>query len=393
MRRICLFLIAAALPLSAMAQGRYWIPVAAHATGVGGSEWRTDVGILNPHDGPASVEVRLRDGSDTWTMTTTIPAGAEVVLEDVVAQLVGGNGQGSLEVVSDVGVTVTSRTYNVATTGTFGQALEGVTPGAGLAPGRRSLLGPLYESPSYRTNIGVLNMGDAPVTAGVELYDSAGTLVGSYELEVAPGEVLQDGRPYRGRFARTDISGGYAVVTLRSGTHAWVYASVIDAGTGDPTTVAMRIPQYTPDDVVGDYEGTLTFLENSCEPDLDGLTLEVRVRVSASEGLLYNRICERLPGEDWECDRTTELLGPLDGDLISFTWHENTVWFEPCLHVEHGFHNLVVSEGTVRGTGVVNDWWDVADPQSCNDLADENLPCTERVELEVRPCVACWPPG
>ena len=90
MRRICLFLIAISLPLSIAAQGRYWIPVAAHSEGVGGSAWRTDVGILNPQQGPASVEVRLRDGANVWTMAVTVPGGAERVLQDVVDQLVGG---------------------------------------------------------------------------------------------------------------------------------------------------------------------------------------------------------------------------------------------------------------------------------------------------------------
>ncbi len=393
MKRICLFLIAALLPLSALAQGRYWVPVAAHVTGVGGSEWRTDVGILNLHNGSASVELRLRGGSEIWTMTVTIPAGSELGLHDVVEQLVGGDGQGSLEVISDLGVTVTSRTFNVAATGTFGQSLDGLTPSAGLEPGRRAVLGPLHENPSFRTNIGVLSMGDVPVTARVALYDTAGVLVGSYDLEVAAGEVLQDGRPYSARFARSDISGGYAVVTIQSGALAWSYASVIDAKTGDPTTVAMRIPQYTPDEVVGDYSGTLRFLENSCEPDLEGLTLDVRVRVSAEGDLLYNQNCARLPGEDWDCDDTTEFLGTLEGDLISDVWHENDVWFEPCLHVEHGSQELVVTEGMVRGTGVVSEWWDVDDPQACNNLSGEDFPCTETAEIEVHPCVACWPLG
>lgn len=393
MRRICLFLIAASLPLSAMAQGHYWVAVAAHARGVGGSQWRTDVGILNPHDGPAMVEVRLHNGGNTWTMMVVIPAGNERVLEDVVAQLVGGNGQGSIEVISDVGVTVTSRTYNVAASGTYGQALEGLAPGAGLVQGRRAVLGPLHENSLFRSNIGVLNMGQDPVTARVELYDTNGTLVGSYDLEVPPGDVVQDGRPFRERFARSDIAGGYAIVTLQSGALAWVYGSVIDAGTGDPTTVAMRSPQYTSDDVAGDYEGTLTFLENTCETDLDGLTIDVRVRVSADEGLLYNQICYRLPGEGWECDDETEFLGTLEGDLISAVWHENSVWFDPCLHVEHGWQRFVVTEGMVRGNGQVSERWDVDDPQACNDLGGEHFPCGERTAIEVQPCVGCWPPG
>lgn len=391
MRRICLFLIVASLPLSAVAQGRYWIPVAAHVRGVGGSVWRTDVAILNPHAGPASAEVRLRNGGEIWTMTVVIPAGAAHALEDVVDQLVGGNGQGSIEVISDLGVTVTSRTYNVASTGTFGQSLDGLSPGVGLEPGRRAVVGPLQENVSFRTNIGVLNMGQVPLTTRIELYDSAGTLVGFYDLAVPPGEVRQDGRPYSARFARSDIAGGYAIVTLESGALAWAYASVIDAGTGDPTTVAMRSPQYTPDEVVGDYDGTLTFLENTCEPELDGQILDFRVRVSADEGLLYNQSCYRLPGGDWQCDDGTELLGKLEGDLISHVWHENNVWFEPCLHVDHGSHRFVVSDGMVRGTGIVTEWWDVDDPQACNDLGDENFPCTERVEIEAQVCVGCWP--
>jgi hypothetical protein len=392
MRIVCSLLIVASLSLPVSAQGLYWVPVAAHSEGVGGSVWRTDVGILNPHQGPATVEIRLRNSGNVWTMAVTIPGGAEHVVEDVVGQLVGGDGQGSLEVVSDVGVNVTSRTYNQTAGGTFGQSLDGLSSRDGVTPGRRALLGPLQENADFRTNVGVLNMGSELATARVQLFDSSGVEIGSYDLVVPPGQVYQDGRPYNARFGRSNISGGYAVVSVTSGSAVWGYASVVDAGTGDPTTVAMKSPELTAQDVVGDYQGTLTIIDSDCDPDQDGLTLEVRLQVTHDQGLLYEDICEKAPGESWECDDTKELLGPLEGDLVTYVWHENNLWFEPCMHVEHGTHELVFTGTTIRGHGTVSEHWEAENPEGCNDTSGDNFPCSERVEVDLVRCMDCWPP-
>jgi hypothetical protein len=136
----------------------------------------------------------------------------------------------------------------------------------------------------------------------------------------------------------------------------------------------------------------MTFLDISCDPGASGQMIDVIFRVSADQGLLYSQMCERPPGEDWECDDTTEMLGPLHGDLISDVWHENDVWFEPCLHVEHGSHDLIVTGTTIRGAGTVSARWQTDDPQSCNDASGEDLPCTEQVEVDLERCVDCWPP-
>jgi len=393
MRSVYSLLVVAALSLPVSAQGLYWVPVAAHSEGVGGSVWRTDVGLLNPHEAPARVVVRLRSGADVWTMAVTIPPGAEHVLADVVGQLVGGDGQGSLEIVSDVGVIVTSRTYNQTAGGTFGQSLDGVTPGDGLVPGRRVLLGPLYENDAFRTNIGVLNMGPEPATLRVELFDDSGVEIGAYEVEVASGQVYQEGRPFSARFGRSDIAGGYAVVSVEAGSSIWAYASVIDAATGDPTTVAMKSPEFTPDDVVGDYEGTVTLVESSCEPEGVGQAVEMRMRVTYEQGVLFEDSCEKPPGEGWDCNDAKELLGQLQGDLVTDVRHENDVWFEPCLHVEHASHELVVTGTTMMGFGFESAHWNADNPEECNAGSGENLPCSERVEVDLERCEDCWPPA
>lgn len=242
--RMCLMVaVSLGVALGASAQNVYWIPAAAHTTGVGTSVWRTDLAVTNLSDEGANVQLKLHADGHVTTSVIGVPAGQQRTVEDVVEPLGTGNTTGSIEVVSDSRLIVRSRTYNDAPAGTFGQALDGITSRAGLGEGERALLIQLREDTSFRCNIGVVNMGGVPATVQVDLYESSGVLVGTYDLEVAAGELRQDGRPFAARFGRTDVSGGSAEVTLVAGEAVYAYASVIDNRTGDPTTIEMESPE------------------------------------------------------------------------------------------------------------------------------------------------------
>jgi len=226
-----------------------WVAAAAHAPGVEGSTWRTELGVLNSCEQDATVEIVLHDGASEPSESFTVLGGTQQIFDDVVAQLTSEDAEGALEVRSTVGVTVTSRTYNLAPSGTFGQALDGVSWSDGLAQGDAVYLQQLKQNDTFRTNIGVLNMGTMTLRVGVTLYDRLGDLVGSYELDVPAGRTVQDNRPFSARFGRDDILGGFARLSVESGAGAWAYASVIDGRTGDPTTVTAKPAPQCPQDV------------------------------------------------------------------------------------------------------------------------------------------------
>ena len=223
-----------------------WVPVVAHTDGKNGSQWRSDVGLLNPGTGTANVTLTFHGSDGLVANTTYVPAGAQSVLVDVVAQL-GARDQGALEVASDRPLKLTSRTYNQASAGiaygpggTTGQSYPVLTAGDGLSEGQSAWLPHLAENAVYRTNIGVVNVGAMEATAKVELYDGAGSLLATYDVTLAPGQWSQKTKPFASMAGQTALDRGYARVTVTSGAGVVAFASVVDNITNDPTTITMQ---------------------------------------------------------------------------------------------------------------------------------------------------------
>ena len=216
-----------------------WLPTTSHASGLAGSQWRSDVGVLNTGSATANVSLKMYAGSSVLTAPVTIPAGAQAIYQDLVNQL-GYTGSGALEVVSDQPVFVTSRTYNQAASGTFGQDYNSFTTGLAYASGQVIYLPQLTENSAYRTNIGVTNIGTTAAAVTVGLYDANGTKLNEFPVSLNPGQFYQDTQPFKNRAGQTNMASGYAKLTVTSGSAVVAYASVIDNVTGDPTTIPMK---------------------------------------------------------------------------------------------------------------------------------------------------------
>lgn len=226
--------------------GTLWVPVVAHTAGIGQSDWRSDVGLLNVGSDTADVRLTLHGAAGAVTGSTYVPSGAQSVLVDVVAQL-GATGQGSLEIVSEQPLRVTSRTYNQVSadaicnpSGTMGQSYPALAASDGLSESQAAWLPHLAEDTMFRTNIGLVNTGSAAAEATVELYDGSGTLLASYAVALAPGEWKQETQPFVTRAAGAVLQNGYAKVTVTAGAGVAALASVVDNITNDPTTIAMQ---------------------------------------------------------------------------------------------------------------------------------------------------------
>lgn len=222
-----------------------WVQVGSHAGGSNQSQWRTDLGVLNRTAATANLQIKLRTGTTTQTATTTVAAGAQAILVDVVGQI-PYTGSGSLEIVSDQPVNVSSRTYNlVAPTaachpnGTFGQSYDAFASTQGLAAGQSAYLTQLTENLAFRTNIALTNTGTTAAAVSVELYNAVGTLLKTYTVNLNPGEYKQDNRPFFAKAGQSSLARGYARVTVTSGSGVIASASVLDNATNDPTTLPM----------------------------------------------------------------------------------------------------------------------------------------------------------
>ena len=223
-----------------------WVPVASHNPGLNQSQWRSDLGLLNPGAVTANVQITFYGSGGVVSGPTYVPAGTQSILTDVVGQL-GGSGSGAIEVAPDQPLKVTARTYNqVSSTascyanGTQGQDYPAVAADDGLAAGQTAYLAGLTENASYRCNIGVVNTGTGTATVLVELYDGAGTELASYPVTLTAGQWLQETQPFFGKAQQTAMDRGYATITVQTGSGVFAFASVIDNITNDPTTVSMQ---------------------------------------------------------------------------------------------------------------------------------------------------------
>jgi len=217
-----------------------WVPVVVHASGKKGTNWKSDVSVLNLGSGPASLTFTLYVGNQPIRLAAsgTLGPGQMLIFPDLVAAM-SATGAGAVKIESDQPIMVASRTYNTVGSSTYGQFLDAFTPADGLGTGQKAILTHLQEWSAFRTNIGLVNLSDAPASVTVSCFAYTGTSLGQFSVNMAPGQWYQDQQPFAKRFGQTNTT-GYAVVSVTSGGGIIAYASVIDNVSGDPTTIPMK---------------------------------------------------------------------------------------------------------------------------------------------------------
>jgi hypothetical protein len=223
---------------------RYLVAGIAETGGAAGTRWKSNLAILNAAGSSASVDLIYRHSGGEVERTLTLAFGEIVEYVNVAADLFGTpDSAGVVEVRSDTPVVATARTFNDAPTGTFGQLLPGVESSDGVSGTDVGALSQLTSNAGFRTNIGFVNFGDSGTIVRVRLFDGDGNPVGSDLGEiVGAGEWWQVNRVFREANAG-NCTGCYALVDLIDGDDGpvWAYASVVDNGSGDPTTIPMEI--------------------------------------------------------------------------------------------------------------------------------------------------------
>jgi hypothetical protein len=221
------------------------VPSVAHQPGTGGTQWRTDVGVVNRNAGAAAVTVTYYGAGAPVVRSASVPAGGTVEWVDVVAGLLGvvGSSSGTLHVGSDVPLVVTSRTYNQASAGTFGQYYPALVVGDALGAGQVGVLGQVKKTGAFRTNVGVVNLGTSSCAVAVKLWGGSGAPLGGVKtITAAAGRWVQVSDIFAACSAPSQEIAYATVEVQTSGGKAWAYASVVDNATGDPTTIPVCVP-------------------------------------------------------------------------------------------------------------------------------------------------------
>lgn len=238
----------------------------AHAPGAVGTAWRSTFTVANPGAASADLALSFRpyDGGSVVTRNHTLAAGATVEWADVLVSLFGfasdEQHKGAVHVATDTPVVLAARTFNDTSGGTFGQYLPGVSGAACLTSGQVGMLPMLVKSTAFRSNVGVLNLGDAAVKVSITLFNSSGEERGQPVLLTVGAHAY---RQLDDIFAVAGAAPQYlayaAVHVVTDGGKVWAYGSVIDNTTGDPTTVPVLVSGVNagPLDVSGLYQTTV----------------------------------------------------------------------------------------------------------------------------------------
>ncbi|MDD5564002.1 MAG: PKD domain-containing protein, partial [Thermoanaerobaculaceae bacterium] len=242
-------------PISAPGAYAYVVPTSAHKPGYNGTNWVTDLVLTNP--GLTDTVARVyfikggRDNTGSPARPVIVPLRRSLRLSDVVASTFSeSSASGAILVGSDVPLIVTSRTYNDALAGTYGQFVPGIPLGQAVGPATTAWLTGLSQSASdtlgFRTNIGVVNAGAQHVQVQIALYGGDGFFLGSKSVDLNPYDFQQVDKVFAG-LAASGVDDGYALVSSATpGAVLFAYASVIDNGTGDPIAVPASVPPTVP---------------------------------------------------------------------------------------------------------------------------------------------------
>ncbi len=221
------------------AGARQWvIPAAAHSPGAQETNWISDVVIHNPGGEAATANVYFmkkgKDNSGATGRLIQIPAGASTILDDLVFSLFDENNtSGAVLIGSSDVLLITSRTYNDATSGTFGQYIPGIPIGQGTGTSDPIQLMQLTRNDTFRTNIGWANVTASSLNIRVDLQDIQGNSLEIYTTTIPPYGYKQATDIFS-----ADAKEAKAVISTNTPQAKYfAYASVVDNRTGDPILI------------------------------------------------------------------------------------------------------------------------------------------------------------
>lgn len=246
------FFLATVLSLPALAQvnDTYVIPAVASGIGDRGTVWSSEMNLFNPQRYQLTVAViflpTLNDGQSVERLID-VPPNENFWFNSVLPDVFQRNGSGALLLATfpednpgvpdnflDRAFLVNTKTFNNASSGTFGQLVPPTWTGlldyeydgiSSIAHGVRN-----SNAAGFRTNIGAANLSDRSVVLRVTVYDDLGrTLAAQIPFSIPPYGHVQDRLP-------VTVDRGTVEFFLEDpSTEAVVfpYASVIDNRSGD----------------------------------------------------------------------------------------------------------------------------------------------------------------
>jgi hypothetical protein len=208
----------------------------------------TDARIFNPSfERDIIVTARYlptgnNDNSGAAAVQLTIPKRSMKIYDDAVQSIFGGGpALGAIRLTSDDDFVATQRIYQDARSapqnGTLGQFVPGLDATTALTKGVLiQLKAGLATLGSFRTNWGGANPNSVPANVVLKLYDKNNTVVSTKNITFAPFGV-QGPTSIQGYFGTTTEDVTDAWISFTSDQPVFLYGSVVDNGSSDPTFV------------------------------------------------------------------------------------------------------------------------------------------------------------
>jgi len=224
------------------------IPVVARNQGQSGTQWRSDLRVLNGGSFSIHLDAELRlqgaFGMPPIIESFELRPGQAITFDDVILSLFGlETAVGSLRLVPREGPAVlfaTSRTANHGgTQGTYGQYVPALIDDAGLHD--RGVLLHVEDGSNKRTNLGLIETSGKSVVLEISLLDHAGQSLGvATSQTLGPWESNQINDIFT-VFGASPHSNARLEVTRLTGAGTFsAYASVVDADSGDAVFVSAQ---------------------------------------------------------------------------------------------------------------------------------------------------------
>jgi len=214
--------------------GYLLVPVIAKKGGGYGTNWQTDLWILNNSGEEREVKFTYFVGHNYYKNSIIIKPCEQVQIEDIVGQLFpeAGASFGSLFIINTADLISFSRTYNKTEEGTYGQFIPALKEMELISLQEEGIIYPVKCNQDFRTNIGFTEYKGYYLYLDVELTDGEGRLLGNKRYNVDwYGNLQVDLFKDMGIECKYDKA--YAKIKILDGWMGFVYASIIDNRTGD----------------------------------------------------------------------------------------------------------------------------------------------------------------
>ncbi len=225
-------------------QYTYIVTAVAKVSGSEGTNWVSDLAMLNLGETAADVTVALwerdRTNSAPLEVHRTIGVGHLDRTTDVLPRLFGvSEGAATLEIRSDRPLAIGSRTYNRVGDTTYGQFIPGVDLHDAAPAGAEVILGGLTENDDFRTNLGLVNPGDAEIIVLADFFDADAVHLGARSWTVPARGFIQRNRVLR-EVTTGQVRAGWVRLQAASGRF-FSFVSIVDRQSGDPVYRSGRI--------------------------------------------------------------------------------------------------------------------------------------------------------